>query len=98
LDRASKQRYADLSAAEPALTGYLNEFYDRLSNPSSPKDSASVRMEYEDGTLLRRVVSIVKRSKSPSARQAIERMGSLNEDELRVFPFLYEEIHRDPED
>ena len=98
LDRSSRQRYADLSAAEPALIGYVNEFYNRLSNPSPMRDSASVGIEYEDGKLLRRVVSIVKRSKSPEARRAIERMGSLDEGQLRGFPFLYEEIHRDQEE
>jgi hypothetical protein len=98
LDRSSKQRYADLSAAEPALIGYLSEFYDRLNNPSSTRDSASIGIEHEDGKLLRRVVSIVKRSKSPGARQAIERMRSLDEGQMRAFPFLYEEIHRDQED
>jgi uncharacterized membrane-anchored protein YhcB (DUF1043 family) len=98
LDKSSRQRYADLSAADPVLIGYVDEFYNHLSKPSSVRNLSSAETEYGDGTLLRRVVSIVKRSKSPDARRAIERVGSLDEGQLRDFPFLYEEIHRDPVD
>jgi hypothetical protein len=94
LDQSSKQRYADLSAAEPVLITYVNEFSNKISKLVLIRGSSSPNAEFGDGELLRRVVLILKGSKSPDARRAIERIGSLERDRLRGFPFLYEEIHR----
>ncbi len=94
LDESSKQRYADLSAAEPILVTYINQFCSQIDKLALIENSPSIDAEFKDGKLLRRVVTILKRSKSPDARGAIERIGSFGENRLRVVPFLYEDIHR----
>ena len=91
---AKADEWVGINPAKGTLLSSLKQFTQSLQAASDDSSMSRLAQRHESEKLMRRVISLLGSFNSPDVRTELASLAQVNEDKLRHFPFLKEDINR----